>query len=350
MNSSRIFARTSLMAVIGLAVLILIGVIYPGTWLLDTLTGLFASGLLVMSLHLLVGYTGLVSFGHAAYFASGGYIFGMLLQADGVVAALGGWSVPIATLVALLGTGVFALFVGLICARLSEIYFAFLTLAFQMLLVSAIQGLVQYTGGDQGLTGGIPRPEFLGLNLVEVKDRYVFSAFLFMAGLLVIRLVTLSSFGATLRMVRDNETRTAFLGINTYRVKVAAFTIAGMIAGLGGVILAIFTSAAYPEWAGWAVSGEAIFMIMLGGLHSFYGPLLGVVVMRAINDITLIYTTHTDLAKGIAILFVVLVLRRGILDWILDVRATRRKRGISEDQITSQALTKTAKGAKDAAS
>lgn len=324
MSLSHPFVRASLGALAVLVTLIALGVIYPSTWLLDTLTGLFATGLLVMSLHLLVGYTGLISFGHAAYFASGGYIFGMLLQAPGFVEALGAWSVPLATLMALMGTGFFAFLVGLICARLSEIYFAFLTLAFQMLLVSIIQGLVQFTGGDQGLMGGIPRPVFLGLDMVNVQDRFAFSAFLFLLGVLMIRLVTLSSFGATLLMVRDNEARTAFLGINTYRIKVLAFTIAGMVAGLGGVILAIFTSAAYPEWAGWSVSGEAIFMIMLGGLHSFYGPLVGVVVMRAINDVTLIYTTHTELAKGIAILFVVLVLRRGILDWVMDFYAARR--------------------------
>lgn len=318
------FAHACLLAVAIFVGLIALGAASPGTWLLDTLTGLFAAGLLVMSLHLLIGYTGLVSFGHAAYYASGGYIFGMVLQNPAFVATFGAWSVPIATVLAFLGTGLFALIVGSICARLSEIYFAFLTLAFQMLFVSIIQGLVQFTGGDQGLTGGIPRPAFLGLDLVQAHDRYIFAAFLLVAGVLIVRLTTLSSFGASLRMVRDNEHRAAFLGVNIYAVKVLAFTVAGSVAALGGVILAVFTSAAYPEWASWSVSGEAIFMIMLGGLHSFWGPLLGVVVMRIINDVTLLYTTHTELTKGLAILFVVLVLRRGILDWIGDWRKARR--------------------------
>lgn len=318
------FTHASLLALAALCGFVLVGIISPGTWLLDTLTGLFAAGLLVMSLHLLIGYTGLISFGHAAYYASGGYIFGMVLQTPAFVAACGAWSVPLATLLAFCGTGLFALVVGSICARLSEIYFAFLTLAFQMLFVSIIQGLVEYTGGDQGLTGGIPRPVFLGLDLVQAQHRYAFSAFLFVVGVLAVRLITLSSFGASLRMVRDNERRAAFLGVNTYAVKVLAFTAAGSIASLGGVVLAVFTSAAYPEWAGWSVSGEAIFMIMLGGLHSFWGPLVGVVVMRLINDVTLLYTTHTELAKGLAILFVVLVLKRGILDWLTDWRKARR--------------------------
>lgn len=324
MNRMPPFAQAGLLALAAFAGFVVLGLVSPGTWLLDTLTSLFAAGLLVMSLHLLIGYAGLISFGHAAYYASGGYIFGMVLQTPAFVDACGAWSVPLATLLAVLGTGVFALFVGSICARLSEIYFAFLTLAFQMLFVSIIQGLVQYTGGDQGLTGGIPRPEFLGLDLVEAQHRYVFCALLFVLGVLAVRWITLSSFGASLRMVRDNERRAAFLGVNTYAVKVLAFTAAGSIASLGGVVLAVLTSAAYPEWASWSVSGEAIFMIMLGGLHSFWGPLVGVVAMRIINDVTLLYTTHTELAKGLAILFVVLVLKRGILDWITDRRKGRR--------------------------
>ena len=119
MSARQPFIRAGFGALAIFAALLLVGALYPGTWLLDTLTGLFASGLLVMSLHLLVGYTGLISFGHAAYFASGGYIFGMLLQAPAFIAALGGWSVPSAVLLALLGTALFSLVVGLICARLS---------------------------------------------------------------------------------------------------------------------------------------------------------------------------------------------------------------------------------------
>lgn len=326
---------TILVSLASLAVLLLAGWVFPNDWLRDTMTSLFASGLLAMSLHLLIGYTGLVSFGHAAYFALGGYVFGMTLQAPGYVEALGAWSVPGAALLAMIGTGGAALLVGLICARLSDIYFAFLTLAFQMLFLSLIQGFVAYTGGDQGLTGGIPRPEFLTIDLTRSWDRYAFCAGVFVAGVLAVRLITDSRFGYTLRMLRDNESRARFLGINTYRAKVVCFTFAGAIASLGGVILAIFTSAAYPEWASWTTSGEAIFMIMLGGLNSFFGPLVGAVVMRMIDDITLIYTTHTDLAKGLVILFVVLILRRGILDFIIDWHRGSGDRKIERARVES---------------
>ncbi len=318
--------RTLLIAAVTLAVLLVLGLIFPGHWLRDTMTSLFASGLLAMSLHLLIGYSGLVSFGHAAYFALGGYVFGMTLQAPGYVEMFGGWSLPVAVVLAMLGTGAAAFLVGLLCARLSEIYFAFLTLAFQMLFLSLIQGFVRYTGGDQGLTGGIPRPPFLGIDVTQSWDRYAFCATVFVLGILVIRLITESSFGFTLRMLRDNEARARFLGINTYRTKVTCFAMAGALASLGGVILAIFTSAAYPEWASWTKSGEAIFMIMLGGVSNFLGPLVGALAMRVIDDVTLVYTTHTELAKGLVILFVVLVLKRGILDFALDRHRSRAER------------------------
>lgn len=319
-------ARTLMIAFVALTALLIMGWIFSGHWLRDTMTSLFASGLLAMSLHLLVGYSGLVSFGHAAYFALGGYVFGMVLQAPGYVGLFGGWSLPLAVALAMLGTGAAAFLVGLVCARLSEIYFAFLTLAFQMLFLSLIQGFVGYTGGDQGLTGGIPRPPFLGIDVTQSWDRYAFCATIFVVGVLIIRLITESSFGFTLRMLRDNEARARFLGINTYRTKVTCFAISGTLASLGGVILAIFTSAAYPEWASWTKSGEAIFMIMLGGVNTFLGPLVGALVMRVIDDVTLVYTTHTEMAKGLVILFVVLVLKRGILDFAMDWRRSRSDR------------------------
>ena len=324
--------RVTAVAAVALVALLALGLLVPSVWLRDTLTAIFASGLLGISLHLLVGYTGLVSFGHAAYFAIGGYVFGMVLQAQGFTAMTGPAAVPLAILAAMLGTALCALIVGLICARLSDIYFAFLTLAFQMLFVSIVQALVQFTGGDQGLTGGIPRPEFLGIDLTQSWDRYAFCAFVFVMGVYAIRMITDSSFGYTLRMIRDNEQRARFLGINTYAAKVVSFMIAGTVASLGGVILAILTSAAYPEWASWTKSGEAIFMIMLGGINSFFGPLVGALTMRVIDDVALQYTTHIELTKGIIILFVVLVLKRGILDFIIEQFGNRAKRRVNRRQ------------------
>ena len=329
------FFRDFLWCFVGLLVLFSIGLFIDHPWPKDFLTSLFAYGLLAMSLNLLIGSTGLVSFGHAAFFAFGGYCFGLLMQDNGFVDSMGPWSIPIAIALAVVGTGGYAAIIGAICVRLNEIYFAFLTLAFQMFLYSLILSWVDFTGGDQGLMGGIPRPEFLGINLAESLDRYLFCAFLFSLCIFLLRVIDKSAFGKTLRMIRDNTERAEFLGIRTYRVKLMCFIMAGMFASVGGVILALFTSGAYPEWAFWAQSGEAIFMIMLGGMNVFVGPLLGAVTLRAINDVVQMYTSHNELITGIVILMVVLGLRRGILDFLHEKfrdAQQKKKAGVRDDR------------------
>ncbi|RAH98361.1 branched-chain amino acid ABC transporter permease [Acuticoccus sediminis] len=320
------FWRDIAIAIVALAVLVYVGIAAETPWTRDFLTSLFAYGLLAMSLNLLIGTTGLVSFGHAAFFALGGYAFGLLLQSSGFLATFGPGAVPVAFVLAVAITAVWALVVGLICARLSEIYFAFLTLAFQMFLYSVVLSWVGLTGGDQGLMGGIPRPVFLGIDLSDPIHRFVFCAAVFVVSILVLRVVTASPFGYTLRLIRDNPRRAAFLGINVLRAKVISFVLAGSVASVGGIILALFTSGAYPEWMYWSQSGQAIFMIMLGGINQFFGPLLGAVLLRFLNDMVLAYTEYTELATGVAILLVVLGLRRGILDFVVDLVRNRRER------------------------
>ncbi|MFK7963104.1 MAG: branched-chain amino acid ABC transporter permease [Burkholderiaceae bacterium] len=341
MSASQSMTRDFVIGTLALVVILAVGLMVESAWPRDFLTPIFAFGLLAMSLNLLIGFTGLVSFGHAAYFAFGGYAFGLLLQWPMFTETLGAGAVPVAIVVALITTALYSLVIGAICVRLDEIYFAFLTLAFQMFLYSIILSWVDLTGGDQGLMGGIPRPAFLGLDLSNGHDRFAFCAVFFALCIMLLRVVTQSSFGYTLRMIRDNQQRAAFLGVNVYRVKLICFVLAGTIAGGGGVILALFTSGAYPEWAFWAQSGEAIFMIMLGGMSAFLGPILGAILLRILNDVVQMYTSHTELVIGLVILFVVLVLRRGVLDFLIDKRnAAKERRSTRNTEADESVLTK----------
>jgi branched-chain amino acid transport system permease protein len=315
-------------AAVGFVVILALPILFPSPALRDFVIYVMAYGLLALSLNLLTGYTGLVSFGHAAYFASGAYVFGLLMQSGAV-------ALPVALVIAVGVTALFALAVGAICVRLTEIYFAFLTLAFQMLFHSAILTWVSLTGGDQGLMGGIPRPPFLGVDLGDPATFYVFCAALFVGSALILRLVTQSPFGYTLRMIRDNPERAAFLGVDVIRIKLLAFVLAGAFASVGGVILALFASGAYPEFAFWTTSGEAIFMVMLGGTHVFIGPLVGALTLQTLNHFVTIYTEHYELVLGIVILIAVLGLRRGIADFVSDAledsAAKRRVRSAAAD-------------------
>lgn len=309
--------RDLLVAVIALAVLLILPVIFPQPALRDFLVYVIAYGLLAMSLNLLVGLTGLVSFGHAAYFASGAYAFGLLMQS-------GRFSIPAAIALSLLGTALLALVIGAICVRLKEIYFSFITLAFQMFIHSIILTWVDVTGGDQGLRGGIPRPAFLGIDLGQPGTLYAFCAVVFVVCLLLMRQVWQSPFGYTLRLIRDNPARANFLGVNVLRMKLGVFVMAGTMASMAGILMALFVSGAYAEFAFWTTSGEAIFMIMLGGMQVFLGPVIGAFLLQTLNHYVTIYTEHHGLVLGIVIMAIVLGLRRGVADYARDWLAARR--------------------------
>lgn len=268
-------------------------------------------GLLALSLNLLIGSAGLVSFGHAAYFGMGAYSFGLLMQT-------GAWSVPAAIMAAVAMTALLALIIGALCVRLSEIYFAFLTLAFQMLLHSLILSWIGLTGGDQGLMGGIPKPPFLGVDLARQDHLAAFSLFCLVASAVALRQILRSPFGAALRMLRDNPDRAAFLGLSVFRYRLAAFVIAGSFAGLAGVLMSLYVSGAFPSFAFWTTSGEAIFMIMLGGVSVFLGPLVGAAIFLMLNDWITAVTEHHGLFLGIILLIIVLGLRKGLLDFAVE--------------------------------
>ena len=255
-------------ALVLLGILLALPALIQHPALRDFLIYVMAYGLLAMSLNLLVGLTGLVSFGHAAYFATGAYTFGLLMQSGKV-------SIPVAMVLTVVGTAILALIIGAICVRLKEIYFSFITLAFQMFIHSVILTWVSLTGGDQGLMGGIPRPAFFGIDLNDGRMLYAFCVLVFILCLVIMRQVWQSPFGYTLRMIRDNPTRANFLGVDVARTKLWIFVIAGAIASVSGMMLALFVSGAYPEFGFWTTSGEAIFMIMLGGTQLFLGPLVG---------------------------------------------------------------------------
>lgn len=296
-----------------------------GKALVDVIMRLSIFGLLALSLNILVGYTGLVSFGHAMFFGLGSYSFGLLMQ-SGMV------SIPVAALITLAAACVWGGVVGVFCIRLDDIYFSFLTLAFQMLLYSVITGWVSLTGGDQGLMGGIPRPPFLGINLAEPRELFILTVIIFTVCVLVIRQIVQSPFGFALRMIRDNAERARFLGLPVQRYKLIAFVLSGFFGAMAGILMSLYVSGAYPNFAFWSTSGDAIFMVMLGGLTVFLGPLFGAAVFLLLNDNITRMTDHHGIVMGIVLLVIVLGLRKGFLD-LLDewwqARTVRVSRGES---------------------
>jgi branched-chain amino acid transport system permease protein len=284
---------------------------------LDFITRLAIFGLFALSLNLLIGYTGLVSFGHGLFFGIGAYAFGLAMQS-------GRFSILAAFIFTLMLSAAVGLAVGSLCVRLREIYFAFLTLAFQMLFYSLILSWVSFTGGDQGLLGGIPKPVFLAIDLGRIQHLYLFSVFLFIACTLLMREIIQSPFGYALRMLRDNPERASFLRLSVFRYRLVAFVLSGVFAAAAGILMSLYASGAYPAFAYWTISGEGIFMIMLGGTSTFVGPIAGAAILLLLNDFVTRATEYHGLVLGTVILLMVLVLRRGLVDYILELISARR--------------------------
>ena len=198
-----------------------------------------------------------------------------------------------------------------------------------MLLHSLIIAWTPITGGDQGLTGGVPRPPFLGIRLDDYYHLYLFSGGLLIGSLLIMHHIVQSPFGYTLRMIRDNASRAPFLGINVFRMRLLAYVIAGAFGAIGGMVMSLFVSGAFPDFAYWTISGEAIFMIMLGGITVFLGPMVGAIMLLLLNDVVTKLTTHYGIVLGGVILLFALGLRKGLLDFVADMWRERRSRGAS---------------------
>ena len=314
--------RDIAIAVAVVAVLALLPGVIPSKAFQDFVIRCSSMALFATSLNLLVGYTGLSSFGHGLFFGLGTYSFALLMQRTAL-------PLPVAAL-ATLGISAFtAVIVGAICIRLRLIYFAFVTLAMQMLAHSIVISWVGLTGGDQGLQGGIPRRFLAEIDLGKQYNLYVFSAIVLAVGLLLMRHIVGTTFGTSLRMIRDNETRAAFLGIIIWRVKLTAFVLSAVFASVGGIIMSLFVSGAYPELINWPISGDAIFAIVMGGVGSFLGPTVGTMILLLLNDVVTRQTEYYGLALGIIILAFALGLRRGLLDFITERLGGRPAGGIS---------------------
>jgi branched-chain amino acid transport system permease protein len=316
-RSKRLRYVDALIAVAAFAVLAALPFLFSSKALIDFVIRCAAFGLFATSLNLLVGYTGMISFGHGMFFGLGAYGFGLIMQRTGV-------PIPVAFIGTLLITTLVAAVIGAICVRLKEIYFAFVTLAFQMLIHSTILSWTSLTGGDQGLRGGIPRPVFFGIDLSNQMHLYVASCALLVSGLLLMRQIAQSPFGYTLRMIRDNASRASFIGIDVWRARLTIFVLAALFASTGGIVMSLFVSGAYPEFAYWTISGEGIFINMLGGVTTFLGPMVGTVLLLILNDTVTRLTEYYGIVLGIVILFFAIGLRKGLMDFMVEWYEQRR--------------------------
>lgn len=274
--------------------------IYPVFLMKALCFALFAS-----AFNLLLGYGGLLSFGHAAFFGSAAYICGFAAKTLGLSPEL---SILAGTLVAgLLGT-----FIGWLAIRSTGIYFAMITLALaQMIFFFCIQA--KFTGGEDGLQS-IPRGKLFGLiDLGDTTNMYVFVVCLIFAGFFIIKRTVDSPFGQILRAIRDNEPRAISLGYKTNRYKHLAFVLSASLAGLAGSTKALVFQLASLTDVHWAMSGEVILMTLIGGLGTLFGPILGAFIVIAMQNYLAHLGSWVMMIQGAIFIACVVLFREGIM-------------------------------------
>ncbi len=255
------------------------------------------------SLNLILGYGGLVSFGHAAYLAVGAYAVGIL----GFYGFTSGW---LHLAVAVAASALVALAIGAVSIRTSGIYFIMITLAFsQMLFYLGIS--IEEFGGDDGMRIKTPSR----FPLVDLADPVVFYyvalVLMLLSVFLVFRIVN-SRFGMALRAAKSNEARTRAIGFSPYPYRLAAFVIAGAMCGLAGMLYANHTRYITPDLASWQQSGDLMFMVILGGMASTAGPVLGTFALLLVEELLKGWTQHWQVILGPLLVLSVIFFRRGL--------------------------------------
>ena len=271
---------------------------------LTLFTRIVILALAATSLNVILGYGGMVSFGHAAYLGVGGYVVGILAK-EGFYSGFLQWPLALAV------SAVFALVVGALSLRTRGVYFIMITLAFAQMIYYVAVGLDRY-GGDDGLT--IYRRSQFGewINLSsKIQFYYLCFALLMATVYLTWRLVN-SRFGMAIRGARSNDRRMRAIGFPTFRYKLVAFVIAGTLCGLAGALLANHTDFISPAMMHWTRSGDLIVMVVLGGMGSLFGPLIGAVTLLVLEEVLSGLTEYWPIIVGPLLLLVVLFARGGI--------------------------------------
>lgn len=300
---------------LGVLILLLLLPLAAGTFIVRTATEILIFGIFAMSLDVILGYTGLVSFGHAAFFGIGAYAMGFFALRISPNLLI---SMPLALVVVALA----ALIIGFFSIRASGVYFLMLTLAFSQMVYAIADRWTDVTGGSNGLAG-IPRPQ-IGIGdfqLVFQDDtaRYFLVLGFFLVSYLALRWIVNSQFGHALVGIRENETRLRAIGYNIARFKLVAFIIAGLFAGVAGVLYAGFNRFVSTGELYWTASGQVLIMVIIGGAGTLIGPVLGAALIFILQNLVSSATERWPTIMGLIFILFVFAARYGVMGVIRQI-------------------------------
>jgi branched-chain amino acid transport system permease protein len=319
-KTMRIDGSWVLLALVGVAALL---PLFASPYMLLLMLPFVAYSIALFGFNLLFGTTGLLSFGHALFLGLGAYTAAVMTSKFGIL------SFEIILVAAVLISALMALLVGALCVRYTKIFFGMLTLAIGMLFHSFLYKFYAITGGDQGMR--VLRPLLLGMEWRGGKTAFLTGPFYYyvltllaLLGLLMWR-ITQSPFGLHLRAIRENAGKAAYVGVEIFRMRLAAFVISAVYGGIAGTILAVITGLADPELAYWTHSGNLVFMAVLGGSGTFVGPAIGALVFVILQDFVMAVTQYWRFVMGAILVCLVIFLPQGLAGTI-ELLLSRRDR------------------------
>lgn len=296
--------------VLGMAAISALLPLFMGSYMLVVTVSFFGYAIALLGFNLLYGVTGLLSFGHALFVGIGAYTAAVLTSRMGIL------YFELILLTAVAAACIVGLAAGSLCVRYTRIFFGMLTLAFGMLFNAFLFKFYDLTGGDQGMR--ILRPLLFGIDTSGGKTAFLTGPFYYYClGLFAVLAIAIwrieqSPFGLHLRAVRENANKAAYVGVNVYRMRLAAFVISGAYCAVGGVIIGVVTGLADPELAYWTQSGNLIFMAVLGGTGTFAGPTIGALVFILLQDFVMSVTQYWRLVMGSVLVLLVIFLPVGL--------------------------------------
>lgn len=275
-------------------------------------TDILIMGLFAISLNLLLGYTGLVCFGQGAFFGVGAYTYTLLTKKAFL-------SFPLAFLAAPIGGAIAALIIGLFCIQRTKIYFAMLTLAFSQIVWAIVYKWNSLTGGDNGIIG-IPFPQHLD----SPTRFYYFTLVVVVLSLYILRKLVSSPFGRILTTIRENAERTEFIGIHVKLFQLISFMLSGAFSAVAGALFAVLNHSIFPDLLFWPQSAEVLIMALLGGMYSFFGPLVGAAVLLYMRMLVTSYTQYWPFIMGTILALILFFFPGGMLGFLQSKFPSRR--------------------------
>ncbi len=287
-----------------LAIMPLLAGLLDQPYYLDIVMRMMCLAIAAVGLNLALGFGGMVSFGHAAFIGIGAY-------AVGIPAYYGEFSGLIQIPLAVGAAALFALITGMVCLRTRGVYFIMITLAFAQMAFFALVSIEEY-GGDDGLVIDT-RSEFAGLiDLEHTATLYYLILVVLIGSLYLVKRIVASRFGRVIRGAKSNDARVQAIGFNSYRYRLTCYVISGALCGLAGALLGNFTGFISPDMMDWTRSGELIFMVVLGGAGSLFGPVLGAAAFLILEEALSSLTIHWQIIFGPLLIVMVLYGRGGI--------------------------------------